>query len=100
MFIYLYQTNTKTNTMKTIFTKGQDIDAGKFIVNIGVFDTSDVAIISKSTGKFTTIKQTKVSKKLRKVKRDFKSNINNKANFVFQFMTDDQISQLIKILRA
>jgi hypothetical protein len=86
--------------MKTIFTKGQDINAGNFIVNIGTFDTTDIAIISKSNGRFTKLKQAKVSKRLRKVKKHFKSNINNDFDFVFQFMVPSQVIQLIKILRS
>ena len=82
-----------------MFTRGQNISAGNFIINIGSFDTTDVAIISKSTGAFTKIKQAKVSKKLRKVKRVFKSFINNPDTFVMQHLDSDQVRTLLQILK-
>ena len=71
-----------------IFQKGQQINAGNFIVSIGTFDTQDVAIISKKSGDFVKLKQAKVSKKLRKIKRLHKLWLNNHDTFNFQFMPD------------
>jgi hypothetical protein len=82
-----------------IFTKGQQINAGNFWVSIGTFDTSDVALFSKSSGKFVQLKQTKVSKKLRKVKRVFKIWLSCTETFNFRFMTQDKTIELINILR-
>tara|TARA_R110002153_G_scaffold76733_3_gene197621 strand:+ start:4222 stop:4485 length:264 start_codon:yes stop_codon:yes gene_type:complete len=85
----------KTNN----FNLGQDINAGNFIVNIGTFDTTDVAIISKSSGHFVKIKQSKISKKLKLIKKLFRFNINNSTDFVFQSLQVDQVNDLITILR-
>ena len=85
--------------MKQIFTKGQQINAGNFIVSIGTFDTGDVAIFSKSSGNFVNQKQTKVSKKLKRVKRVLKTWLSCDQTFNFRFMTDDTTIQLINILR-
>jgi len=81
------------------FTKGQQINAGNFIVSIGTFDTSDVAIISKHSGDFVLIKQTKISPKLKRVKRLLKSWLNSNNTFTFQFMNDDLTTQLLNILK-
>ena len=87
--------------MKLInITKGNQISAGNFIISIGAFNTGDIAIISKSTGDFTRLTQAKRSKKLRKIKRTFKSFINNDTTFNFQFMTDDLTTQLIMMLKS
>jgi len=81
------------------FTKGQQINAGNFIVSIGTFNTSDVAIISKHSGDFVLIKQTKISPKLKRVKRLLKSWLNSNNTFTFQFMNDDLTTQLLNILK-
>ena len=83
----------------SIFTKGQQINAGNFWVSIGTFDTGDVALFSKSSGKFVQLKQTKVSKKLKRVKRQFKTWLCCTDTFNFRFMTQDQTIKLIDILR-
>jgi hypothetical protein len=81
------------------FKKGQQISVGNFIVSIGSFDISDVAIISKSSGNFVLLKQTKISPKLKRVKRLFKSWLNSDSTFTFQFMDQDQVVQIINILK-
>ena len=80
-------------------TKGAQINAGNFIVSIGSFNTAHVAIISKSSGNFVKLQQAKKSKKLRQVKRKFKSWINNDDTFNFDHMGDDMATQLIMMLR-
>tara|TARA_B110000285_G_scaffold203670_1_gene239983 strand:+ start:16440 stop:16712 length:273 start_codon:yes stop_codon:yes gene_type:complete len=87
-------------TSKSIFTPCQDINAGNFVVNIGILDTTDVCIFSKSSGDFVKLKQTKVSKKLKRVKRNFKAFLCSDQDFVFRFMQDDDTINLIKILKG
>ncbi len=86
--------------MKAQIKRGQLINAGNFLVSIGSFSTSDVAIISKHNGRFVKLSQTKRSKKLRTIKRLFNTWINNNTTFNFQFVTDDITSQIIAILRT
>ena len=49
------------------------INAGNFQVSIGTYNISDVAIFSKSTGNFVKMSSIKKSKKLKSVKRKFKT---------------------------
>ena len=82
------------------FTKGQQIFLDKsFTISIGSFDTSDVAIISNFTGQFVTLSTAKKSKRLRKVKRKFKTFINNDQDFCFQHMPDHITADLIDTLK-
>jgi len=88
--------------MKTtldLIVKGNLISAGNFLVSIGAFDRSDVAIISKWSGDFVSLKSCKKSKKLKSVKRKFKIWLNNPDTFHFQFMTPDMTVDLINLLK-
>lgn len=82
---------------KQDFKKGQQINAGNFIISIGTFDKREVAIISKSSGNFAKIKN--AGKKLLKVKRTFKAWLNSKDTFTFSHMTKDNTEELIKNLK-
>ena len=79
--------------------KGNLINCGNFLLSIGTFNTSDVAIISKSSGDFVKMKSLKKSKKLKSVKRKFKSWLNSDNTFTFQFMTPDLTVDLIHLLK-
>ena len=83
--------------MKTL-EKGMVIKAGNFIVSIGSFNITDIAIISKSTGDFVKFKNIKKGGKLAKIKRKFKNNINSDTTFTFSFMQPDTTAELIKFL--
>ena len=76
---------------------GEQIKAGNFIVSIGAFDKREVAIISKSSGDFAKIKN--AGKKLKQVKRKFKTWLNSDETFTFSFMTEDLINDLITLLK-
>lgn len=81
-------------------SKGQQIVAGNFIISIGAFDTTDVAIINKSQSSgFSKLASCKRSKKLRKVKRDLKPFLNSNTTFTFQFLQSDGVQKLINILK-
>jgi hypothetical protein len=80
--------------------KGTLISAGNHLVSIGTFNTSDVAILSKHTNEFVKLERAKTNKKLKKVKRVFKSKLNNDTEFVFEFFSDDDIVKLISILKG
>ena len=81
-------------------TKGQQISAGGFKISIGNFTITEVAIYHKSQSQgFSKLESTKRSKKLKKVKRVFGSWINNDKEFCFSHFQDDQVEELIKILK-
>jgi hypothetical protein len=82
------------------FKKGTSISAGNFLVSIGTFNLSDVAIISKSSGEFVTLSMTKRSKKLRLIKRRLKCFLSCDQTFNFQHMTEDKTQELIDILKS
>ena len=82
------------------YKKGQQIAINQnFSVSIGVWDTSEVAIISNNTGDFVKQKQTKISPKLRKVKRVFKPNFCCNDTFCFSGFNFDLTKKLINILK-
>lgn len=80
-------------------TKGMQLKTGNFIVSIGTFDISEVAIFSKSSGDFVKQSSTKRSKKLKKVKRKFNSWLNSSNVFSFSHMTEKQVEELINLLK-
>jgi len=77
---------------------GQQINAGNFIVSVGAFKIEEVAICSKSSGKFVKLKQVNRSKKLRTIKRKFKTWINNDESFCFSNIQKDNVKDIINIL--
>lgn len=79
--------------------KNQQINAGNFLVSIGTYNETDVAIYSKSSGEFVKFKSINKSKKLKKIKRVFKAWLNSDETFTFQFMPENITIDLIKILR-
>lgn len=84
--------------MKNVkFKKGQQINTGSFIVSIGAFDKSEVAIISKSSGDFAMIKD--AGKKMKRIKRRFNMWLNSKETFTFSNMTKDLTVELIDKLK-
>ena len=84
---------------KTELKKGMLINTGNFQVSIGTHNITDVAIISKSTGKFVEFKNIVKGGKLSKVKSKFKSNLNSNETFTFQFMQPETTIELIKFLK-
>ena len=83
------------------FTKGQQIKIDKtFTISIGTFDIEEVAIISNINGKFTPLKQIKISKRLKRVKRFLGLWLNNDTTFNFGRMPSKRINQLINIMRG
>jgi hypothetical protein len=99
----LYICSNKFKTIKKMensdLKKGMLINAGNFQVSIGTFDIRDVAIISKSNGKFVEMKNIRKGGKLAKVKNRFKSNLNSKETFTFQFMQPTTTIELINFLK-
>ena len=77
----------------------QKIVAGNYIVSIGTYSTTDVAIISKNTGEFVKISNIRKGGKLEKVKRKFGKGLNSKDTFTFQFMQPDKVSDLVDFLK-
>jgi hypothetical protein len=97
--------------LKIILTKGQKkmekleikksslIKCKNFLVSIGTHSTSEVAIIGGSSGEFVKLKQTKVSKKLKSIKRKFGSHICDHEQFFFCHMSEQDTLDLIAILK-
>jgi len=84
---------------KSDLKKGMLINAGNFQVSIGTHDITDVAIISKSSGKFVEFKNIQKGGKLSKVKNKFKSNLNSKETFTFERMQPETTIELINFLK-
>lgn len=63
------------------------------------FKSGEIAIFSNNTNDFVKLSSTKKSKKLAKVKRLFKHNLNCNNTFCFSHMTQEQIKQLIQIFK-
>jgi len=79
-------------------TRGRLIKAGNHLVSIGTLKVEDVAIISKHTGEFARIGN--AGKKLKRIKRKFKTWLNSDETFTFSFMTPETTIELIKTLKA
>ena len=75
------------------------IKCKNFLVSIGTHSTSEVAIISGSSGDWVKLKQTKVSKKLKAIKRKFGSRICDHEQFFFCHMSEQDTLDLINILK-
>ncbi len=87
--------------MKTTeFKRGTIIKAGNFLISIGTFRTSEIAILSAYSHEFIKQERAKTNKKLSKAKRIFKNNLNCYNNFCFRSFTDDMINELILILKG
>lgn len=79
----------KTETR--IKTKNFDISIGK--------QFHQIALISQSTDEFTPFKAIKKNGRLAKIKRKFKNKICSSTHFFFEGFSNDDILQLIKILK-
>ena len=87
--------------MKTTeFKRGTIIKAGNFLISIGTFRTSEIAILSAYSHEFIKQERAKTNKKLSKAKRIFKKNLNCYTNFCFRSFTDDMTNELILILKG
>lgn len=84
---------------KNLIKKGQKINAGNYIVSIGTYKTTDVAIVSKNTGEFVKISNIRKGGKLEKAKRKFGRWLNSKDTFTFEFMQPDTVSDLVDFLK-
>lgn len=79
--------------------KGQKISAGNYIVSVGTYNSTDVAIVSKNTGEFVKISNIRKGGKLEKAKRKFSKWLNSKETLTFQFMQPDTVSDLVNFLK-
>ena len=75
------------------------INAGNFQVSIGCHKITDVAIISKHTGRFVQIKDIRKGGKLAKVKRKFRRWFNSHDTFTFEWMQPETTLELINFLK-
>lgn len=91
---------TQLEKMKTIIIKPVTIiDCKNFAVSIGR-ESHQVGIYSRITGNWMELKQVKVSKKLRTIKRKFKACLCSSEQFFFEHMTEPQTLELINILKS
>lgn len=86
--------------METIeIKKSTLIDVGNFYISIGIYDTTEIAIVSKSTGKICMFYYIKRGGKLAKVKRKFKQWLNSNEYFTFSGMSETTTLELIAFLK-
>ena len=83
-------------------TNDDFFSAGNFMISIGHSDIREVALFSKSSGRFVKLNKQnlKRSKTLRRVKTRFSSWLNARDTFTFSFMTPDLINELIDLLKS
>lgn len=78
----------KTGTR--IRTKGFDISIGR--------EKHQIALISLSTDEFTPFTSIKKGGRLAKIKRKFKRNLASHSHFFFEWMSEQDTIELIKML--
>jgi hypothetical protein len=83
------QQEIKTGTR--IRTKGFDISIGKRI--------DQIALISQTTDEFTPFDAIRKGGRLAKIKRKFRSKLSSSTHFFFESFSEEDIFQLIKILK-
>ena len=80
---------------------GQQINAGNHIISVGSFDTTEIAIFSKHTGKFIKFKDIpKKNSPLNKIKLRFKHFLCSETDLVFSHLQSDGVKEIIKILKT
>ena len=84
--------------MEILIQKNQIIKAGNFLVSIGTYNTTDIAIISKFTGEFVKFKDIRKGGKLEKLKRKFKQNLCSTETFNFSFVQPDALKEIVTFL--
>lgn len=94
----------KRLTTEAIQSKNQMVGntlhrAGNHVVSIGI-DGHQLAIMSAHTGDWVGLERAKTNKRLRKVKRVFKSNLCCWFDFFFEHMTQEDILKVINILKG
>lgn len=77
----------------------QIIRAGNYLIHIGTYKTTDVAIISKFTGEFVKFKDIRKGGKLAKLKRKFKNSLCSSETFNFSFVQPEKVQEIINILK-
>lgn len=84
------------------FEKDDFFPAGNFMVSIGHYSTTEVALFSKTSGNFVKLNKAnlKRSKTLRKIKRKFRSYLNSKETFTFSHMIPEVTNDLIQTLKS
>ena len=85
--------------MEILIQKNQIIKAGNFLVSIGTYNTTDIAIISKFTGEFVKFKDIRKGGKLEKLKRKFKQNLCSTETFNFSFVQPDKLKEIVTFLK-
>jgi hypothetical protein len=83
--------------MKTL-TPNTLIKAKGFDISIGI-KTTEIALISHTTGSFATFSSIKKGGRLSKIKRKFRSNICSSEHFFFCDMNQQETELLIKLLK-
>jgi hypothetical protein len=81
-------------------TKSSLIELGKYQLSIGAFDTTELMLISKTTGKACEFKHIRKGGKLDKAKRMFKNNLRDSDAFYFERMHEEDTLKLIKLLKG
>lgn len=86
--------------METILIqKNKIIRAGNFLIHVGTYNTTDIAIISKFTGEFVKFKDIRKGGKLEKIKRKFKQNLCSTETFNFSFVQPEKLNEIVNFLK-
>ena len=87
-------------TLEIKIEKATLINCGSFQLSIGTHSTSEIAIISKSSGEFCRFKDIKKGGKLSKIKRKFSGRLCSTTDFCFSFMREQDTLDLIAMLKS
>jgi hypothetical protein len=86
--------------MKTLkIEKATLIPCKGFMISIGTHSTSEIAIISKTTGEFAHFKDIRKGGRLAKIKRKFKAHLCSTIDLCFSGMSDSDTFDLITMLK-
>lgn len=70
-----------------------------FELSISTIETGAVAIFSTANGHVVPLSRCKVSKRLKKIKREFKSNLCSTTAFYFCFMSAESTERLKELIK-
>ena len=79
--------------------KNSIINCGNYIIHIGTYKETDIAIESRATGEICLFKNIRKGGKLAKIKRKFKRFLCSNEAFYFSFMQPADVTNLIQTLK-
>ena len=82
-----------------LIQKNKIIRVGNYLIHVGTYKTTDIAIFSKNTHEVIKFRNIRKGSKLAKIKRDYKIYLSSTDSFYFSFMQEDTLEALIKDLK-